>query len=129
MTHCPFCDVAFDASGQHRCAALQPPPQQQGVIPQQAPAKSELERTIEVLAWAHEKGALHFKCPWFEIVFPPDGLKDTKHAPSDTMADNARAEAELGKGPTMYKSPIDDPDYYASAQDNFFNHQPPPTRR
>lgn len=87
------------------------------------PAKSEIERIIEVLAWAHEKGALHFKSPYFEIVFPPkDQIWD--NTAKQVGADNAQAEAGI-KDPQAvpFKNPIDDPDYYADAQDRFYNHQ------
>lgn len=152
MTNCPFCHIPLDKSGKHFCTAIREPmqPQETKVSvfsctecayesgdkndivahhkvqhPVQAhpPAKTELERIIEVLAWAHEKDALHFKCPYFEIIFPPKDpiWDDGKKA---VHVDNAQAEAGLKDAAAVpMQNPMDDPDYYAGAQDRFYNHQ------
>lgn len=98
----------------------EPPVREQ---PQQTPQKPELERIIEVLAWANEKGALHFKCPYFEILFPQP-IDNVNMAPQPVIDDNARAEAGITNPDAVpYKNPIDDPDYYSETQERFYNYQ------
>lgn len=121
MGSCPFCHVAFDEKGEHFCTAVRKEPARQSIS-----QMSELERTIEVLAWAQQKGALHFKCPWFEMVFPTTPLPAENLPVSSVVTDNQQAESQL-KVP--FKNPLDDPDYYADAQERFFNHSAINNRR
>lgn len=112
---CPFCNIGLDKEGKHFCTAVREP--EKAV----EPAKNvELERIIDVLTWAQEKGALHFKCPYFEMVFAEQSQQ--KLSAPTIVDDNAKAEAGITE-PVPFKNPIDDPDYYAVAQERFFNHQ------
>lgn len=146
LTACPFCHVPLDETGKHFCTAIREPQAEAKVAvfkcsecayesgnkdeivehhkTAHVPAKSELERIIEVLAWAKANDALHFKCPYFEILFPHKVQTAADLPSKPVMADNARAEAGLADMQKVpFDNPLDDPDYYADAQEKFYNHQ------
>lgn len=76
---------------------------------------SELDAIRQLIEWAHEKGALHIKTPYIEMVFPP---KEFEAAP---VVDSVRQDDEKAKA-GLYRNPVDDPDYYSVSQEQYYGH-------
>lgn len=72
----------------------------------------------ELLEWAVSKGALRIVVGDVEVLFPAEG-------PKQEWTVEEKPAAEEISPPPVYRSPLDDPDFYSSEMDQWSQFQPP----